>query len=208
MNAVELVSDSRTETWYYWHCLLSSCLSPSSDAVGYAHNRRIQLSTPRQSCAFRQLTLVSAIAHPLPTFKASPITLSVMATTGRSLALISSIVNTPTPLPHIRHLTCTVAQVGPHQAALRHFIRTRLPVLRYHNPNMGVTVDRRKGGKGEKEAVRAEVVVDCVDGERVVVDALTTGRDSDIFQRIVEIGQRRAGRPNLPSATSTAAAVS
>ena len=130
-----------------------------------------------------------------------------MASTNRSLALISSILNTPTPLPNIRHLTCTVAQQGPHHAALRHFIRTRLPVLRYHNPQLAVVVDKRPGGKGEA-AVKAEVVVECVDGQRVVVDA-TTGRDSDIFQRIVEIGQRRGGgAATTTTATSTAATAS
>ena len=125
-----------------------------------------------------------------------------MATTNRSLALISAILNTPTPIPNIRHLTCTLARQGPHQAALRHFIRTRLPILRYHNPQLGVVVDKQKGSK--EGGVRAEVVVECVDGERVVVDAMMTGRDSDIFQRIVEIGQRRGGA--TPSATTRASA--
>ena len=122
-----------------------------------------------------------------------------MASSNRSLALISSILNTPTPLPHIRHLTCTVSQVGPHQAALRHFIRTRLPILRFHNPQLGVQIDKRKG----KEHVKAEVVIECVDGQRVVLDAASTGRDSDIFQRIVEIGQRRGGTTATTSASSS-----
>ena len=130
-----------------------------------------------------------------------------MATTNRSLALISAMLNTPTPLPNIRHLTCTLAQQGPHQAALRHFIRTRLPVLRYHNPQLQVVIDKRKGGKGEA-AVRAAVVVECADGERVVVDAQTTGagRDSDIFQRIVEIGQRRGQAAATTGSASAATA--
>ena len=129
-----------------------------------------------------------------------------MASTNRSLALISAILNTPTPLPNIRHLTCTLAQRGPNQAALRHFVRTRLPILRYHNPHLPVTVNKVKGGVGKRSGeggVRAEVVVECVDGERVVMDAVTTGRDSDIFQRIVEIGQRRGGGTQHATAPTT-----
>ena len=53
--------------------------------------------------------------------------------------------------------------------------------------------------------MKAEVVVELVDGGRVVVDAAETGKDSDIFKRIVDIGQRRVDVSAAAVAATTTA---
>ena len=78
-----------------------------------------------------------------------------MASSNRSLALLSSILHTPTPLPSIRSLHLTWSKVGASQSSMRHFLRLKLPIVRFHNPDLPIVFDQRKD-----EDVRAAIHCD------------------------------------------------
>jgi hypothetical protein len=78
-----------------------------------------------------------------------------MASSNRSLALLSSILHTPTPLPSIRSLRLTWSKVGRSQSSMRHFLRLKLPIVRFHNPHIDVQFDQRKD-----EDVKAAILID------------------------------------------------
>ena len=64
-----------------------------------------------------------------------------MASGNRSLALLSSILHTPTPLPSLRALRLTWSKVGASQSSMRHFLRLKLPLVQFHNPHVAVAFD-------------------------------------------------------------------
>lgn len=68
-----------------------------------------------------------------------------------SAALLQSIVHQSTPLRTISKIRVRLVKgsVGStQQSSLRHFVERRLPVLRFHNPNLAVEVVRVPGAKG------------------------------------------------------------
>ena len=77
-----------------------------------------------------------------------------MASSNRSLALLSSILHTPTPLPSVHALRVTYSKVGPAQSAVRRFLRLKLPIVQYHNPHIAVQLDQHK-----QQTVRAQIEV-------------------------------------------------
>jgi len=125
-----------------------------------------------------------------------------MATHNRSRALISSILHTPTPLPHIASLHFTWSKRGPQQASLRHFLRVHLPIIQFHNPNIPVTFNQKT-----ETGIKAAIDIRSVSGVEMTLFPAEIGYDSDIMKRIVEVGQGRQsgdGTSAQPIRTTTA----
>jgi len=102
---------------------------------------------------------------------------------SRLSQILANLRRAPRPgLPSLRALRLTLAQKNEHFGA-RHFLKEDLPRIRYANPRLDITVDKKP--KTAEEAWSPELVLEFADGrvEKLNVDNLWS---SDILQRVLD----------------------
>ena len=77
-----------------------------------------------------------------------------MSARSRSASLIASVLQSPTPLPRIRSLHFVWSKRGASQASLRHFLRLKLPIIQFHNPDISVSFSRSPDSLDVKPEIR------------------------------------------------------
>ncbi|VDC07023.1 unnamed protein product [Peniophora sp. CBMAI 1063] len=87
-------------------------------------------------------------------------------------------------LPRLRALRLTLAARNDHFAA-RHFVKEELPRIRYANPRLEITVEKKE--KKEGEAWPATIELAYADGA-TETHALTESWSTDILTRVLDAG--------------------
>lgn len=106
-----------------------------------------------------------------------------------SRELVNAILHTPTPLPSIRQIFIQTSHHGVQQTPLRHFIKNRLPVVKYHNAQIETKVLKIR--QVCPPLVRMVKLVDNDENKAIEEEFVCKDmHESDVLKRIMEFNNR------------------